>query len=72
MKKILIGALAALAIVGFSSFSEASRAAQENVCCRGGCYIADVTVADKVTIQPNQIDKLVAGREKPVRMDARL
>ena len=39
MKKILIGAIAALAIVGFSSFSEASQAAQENVCCRGGgCY----------------------------------
>ena len=38
MKKILIGAVAALAIVGFSSFSEASQAAQENVCCRGGCY----------------------------------
>ena len=34
--------------------------------------IADATVADKVTVQPNQIDKLVAGREKPARMDARL
>lgn len=37
MKKFLIGALAALAVLGVSSFSEA-QAEYENACCRGNYY----------------------------------
>lgn len=38
MKKILSGALLALMLLGFSAFTEASQAEQENMCCRGDYY----------------------------------
>ena len=38
MKKFLIGALAAVMLIGFSAFTEAAQVEQENACCRGYCY----------------------------------
>ena len=40
MKKILSGALLAVMLLGFSAFTEASQAEQENTCCRGNYYCA--------------------------------
>lgn len=42
MKKFLIGALAAVMIVGFGAFTEAAQADYDNTCCRGNyCYTQD-------------------------------
>ena len=42
MKKFLTGALMAVLLLGFSSFTEATQAEQQNLCCRDGyCCVDD-------------------------------
>lgn len=38
MKKFLIGALAAVMLMSFGAFTEATQLDTENICCRGYCY----------------------------------
>ena len=38
LKKFFVGALAAVMLMGFSAFTEATKVEQENICCGGYCY----------------------------------